>query len=339
MPIRQLIRFGLAGTLNTAVAYLAFALLLFLGLHYTLATLIGGAAGLTVGYYTTGGFVFGHSGGNRWLRFIATFAVIYLLNIGVQHFLRRHLDPYLSGALGTFASLLASFALNKWFVFRPGPAHPSEYDDAYAHAQIARSRNPLRRLVRAYYLRDIVRHVEGPAVDVGCGSGDLLSRLPDGSLGLEINPAAVAYARSIGLRVDLYDPESDGYRFEMLPPHRYRTVLFTHVLEHLDNPAQALQAVFDAASRTGIERVVVTLPCERGFAFDPTHRTFVDESYLRDRGLLGRSDFSPLVVQRFPVDLRWLGRIYTFLELRVVFQRQVPNPRLPDRGVSTPPGP
>lgn len=65
MPIRQLIRFGLAGILNTAVAYLAFALLLYLGLHYTLATLIGGTAGLIVGYCTTGGFVFGHSGGNR----------------------------------------------------------------------------------------------------------------------------------------------------------------------------------------------------------------------------------------------------------------------------------
>jgi putative flippase GtrA len=339
MPIRQLIRFGLAGILNTAVAYLAFALLLFLGLHYTLATLIGGAAGLIVGYYTTGGFVFGHCGDNRWLRFIATFAVIYFLNIGVQYFLRRYLDPYLSGALGTFASLLASFALNKWFVFRPAPARPSEYDDAYARAQIARSRDPLRRLVRAYYLRDIVRHVEGPAVDVGCGSGDLLARLPDGSLGLEINPAAVAYGRSIGLHVDLYDPESDGYRFEMLPPHKYRTVLFTHVLEHLDNPEQVLEAVFDAAPRTGIERVVVTLPCERGFAFDPTHRTFVNEPYLRDRGLFCRDDFSPLVVRRFPVNLRWLGRIYTFLELRVVFQRNVSDPRLPDRGMPTPPNP
>ena len=317
---QQLTRFGLAGAVNTAVAYLVFALLLFLGIHYTLATLLGGITGLVVGYHTTGGFVFRYRGESRWLRFIAAFIVIYLLNIGTQRALRPHLDPYLSGAIGTLVSVLVSFALNRWFVFR-ADKQPDGYSENYARIQIRRSQNPLRRLVRAYYLRDIVRYVEGPSIDVGCGAGDLLARLPAGSLGLEINPAAVAYGRSRGLNVDLYDPATDGYRLETVPPNTYRTILFTHVLEHLEDPGSALEAVFESSERTGIRRVVVTLPCERGFRFDVTHRTYVDEAYLRQRGLLSRADFVPLVMRRFPLNFRWLGKIYTFHELRVVFQR------------------
>ena len=318
--IRQLIRFGLAGAINTGVAYLVFALLLFMGVHYTIATLLGGVAGLVVGYYTTGGFVFRYRGETRWLRFIGVFIVIYLLNISVQKLLRPYLDPYLSGAGGALASMLVSFVLNRFLVFRP-VERPADYGDSYASVQIERSRNPLRRLVRTYYLRDIVRHVEGPAIDVGCGAGDLLALLPAGSLGLEINPAAVAYGRSIGLNVDLYDPETDGYRFEMIPPETYRTVLFTHVLEHLDEPGRALEAVFESAGRTGVRRIVITVPCQKGFRFDSTHRTYVDEIYLRQQGLLSRQDFSPVVMRWFPINWCWLGRLYTYHELRVVFER------------------
>ncbi|GMU46712.1 MAG: hypothetical protein AMXMBFR26_14940 [Porticoccaceae bacterium] len=318
--IGLLTRFGIAGAINTSMAYLVFALLVFLGIHYTVATFLGGIAGLVVGYYTTGGFVFRYRGETRWLRFISVFIVIYLLNISVQKLLRPHLDPYLSGACGALVSMLMSFMLNRSFVFRSAE-QPTGYGETYASIQIRRSRNPLRRLVRAYYLRDIVRYVEGPAIDVGCGAGDLLALLPVGSLGLEVNPAAVAYGQSIGLNVELYDPEADRYRFDMIPRGRYRTILFTHVLEHLDEPGRALKTVFESASRTGIRRIVITVPCQRGFRFDSTHRTYVDETYLRQQGLLCRQDFVPVVMCWFPINWRWLGSLYTYHELRVVFER------------------
>lgn len=324
-PIRQLMRFGLAGAFNTTVAYVVFALLLYLGMHYALATFLGGLAGLVVGYRTNSRFVFGHRGESRWLRFFSVFLLVYLLNISIQRLLHPYLDPYLSGGVATAASFLVSFALNRRFVFGADDESPLGYGEAYAQVQIGRSRNPLRRLVRAYYLRDIVRYVEGPAIDVGCGTGDLLALLPEGSLGLEINPAVVAYGRSIGLKVEPYDPATDGYRLDMVPPNTYETVLFTHVLEHLEDPGLALATVFESSPRTGIRRVVLTLPCERGFRFDPTHRTYVDEAYLRERGLLSRTDFSPVVIRRFPLNLRWLGRVYTFHELRVVFLRNGPD--------------
>ena len=50
------------------------------------------------------------------------------------------------------------------------------------HYQLDRS--PLRKLLRRPYLRAAAGFVEGAAVDLGCGVGELLSRLPAGSMGL-----------------------------------------------------------------------------------------------------------------------------------------------------------
>ena len=319
--IRQLFLYGLVGMANTATAYAVFALLLYCRVHYALATFIGGVAGLTLGFRLTGRVVFRQRQGS-FLRYLMVFAVAYALNVAIQYKLSGRINGYAAGAVATAACFLLSFLLNRAFSFAAEePRKPESYDADYAGVQIQRSRNPLRRLVRLFYLKDILRHVPGPALDFGCGAGDLLALLPAGSKGLEINASAVEYCRARGLDAELYDPEADGYRLLEVEEGRFAAVLLTHVLEHLERPDLALESLFQACDRLGIQRVILTVPCAKGFKFDPTHRTFVDREYLEEHGLWEGPLFRPSYWGFFPLDVAWVGRYYTFHELRVVFDR------------------
>ena len=198
---------------------------------------------------------------------------------------------------------------------------PDRFNEEYAAIQVRRSRNPLRRLVRYWYLSDILKHLNGPGIDFGCGAGDLLARMPVGSIGLEINPVAVDYCRGRGLDAHLYDPEKDAYQLGEIRSGTYKCVVFTHVLEHLESPDDVLRCVMRSCKRIGVSRVVITQPCEKGFKFDKTHRTFVDPAYFSEKGLYEAEGFRVSSEYRFPLNVKWLGSYYTFHEWRVVFDR------------------
>ena len=116
--LSQMIRFGLVGVVKTLAAYAVFALLLWCGMHYAVATLLGGLFGMFVGFRLTGRYVFKNSDSRRWVRFALVFAMMYALNLGVQTLLRPHLNPYYAGAFATAVCFLVSFFLNRCFVFR-----------------------------------------------------------------------------------------------------------------------------------------------------------------------------------------------------------------------------
>ncbi len=116
--LSQMIRFGLVGVVNTLTAYAVFALCLWFGVHYALATLIGGLSGMIIGFRLTGRFVFRNTDSRRWVRFTLVFAMMYALNLWVQTLLRPHVNPYVAGAFATLVSFLISFFLNRCFVFR-----------------------------------------------------------------------------------------------------------------------------------------------------------------------------------------------------------------------------
>jgi putative flippase GtrA len=319
----QLFRFGLVGAANTLLSYAVFALCLLAGLHYAAATLFGGLAGMLLGFKLTGSLVFGNRDHRRFLRFVAVFLGLYLLNVAIQRSLQGRVSPYAAGAIATVACFLLSFALNRCFVFRlEMDNRPQDYGEDYAGVQIRRSRNPLRRWVRHYYLNDILRHVQGPSVDFGCGAGDMLAMLPPGSMGLEINPAAVDYCKARDLQALRYDPEMDRFQLLDLPPGRFTTFLATHVLEHLADPAVALKLLLRACARLGIRRVILTLPCEKGFLFDRTHLTYVDAAYFEANGLYDCEGFTRTQAGYFPLNGKWLGKYYTFHEFRVVLDRR-----------------
>ena len=196
------------------------------------------------------------------------------------------------------------------------------FDEAYAEEQLRRSRHPLRRLVKGFYLRNILREVSGPAIDFGCGAGQLLERLPTGSVGLEVNPALVRTLQARRLNAVQYDAAADNLALSGLQPGRYSTFVMAHVLEHFDDAAGALRALLRACRRLDVERFVLVVPGWKGYQSDATHKTFVDFGYLRREGLLACEGYALKTARHFPLDVESLGRHFVFHELTAVLQRQ-----------------
>lgn len=117
----QLLRYLIAGVLNTLLAYSLFAVAIYMGLHYALAVLLGGVLPLLTGYHAQRRYVFMCRSRNRLPRFLAAFLLVYLVNVGIlKMLLASDLtgNAYASGAVALVPSVLLSFLLNKYLVFR-----------------------------------------------------------------------------------------------------------------------------------------------------------------------------------------------------------------------------
>jgi len=117
---RRFGRFIAVGVLNTAFGYCSYALLLFAGLHYALASFIATVAGVLFNFRTTGRLVFGNRDGSRLWRFIAVYLLQYGLSVGVLRLLvSAGLSAYVAGAVLILPLAAVSFAANRAFVFGP----------------------------------------------------------------------------------------------------------------------------------------------------------------------------------------------------------------------------
>lgn len=195
----------------------------------------------------------------------------------------------------------------------------ASYNEEYTRCQAERS--VLRRLVRRFYLRHTLRYVGGKAVDFGCGVGSLLTLLPPGSIGYEINEATVRHCRERGLDVRLYRPEVDRYRFEDCRRGEFSTFIMVHVLEHLELPQDVLRTVMGSCLRLGIGRVIVVVPGRKGFRHDETHRTFVDRDYIDSHGMRELEGYRIVHEGYFPIPLSRAGSFFTHNEYMMVYDR------------------
>lgn len=193
------------------------------------------------------------------------------------------------------------------------------YGKGYTNYQLDRSR--FRKIVRHFYLESAARKVRGPTVDFGCGVGELLRRLPPGSIGLEINPVSVEHCRRQGLAASVYDGDDDQWALATLAPDQgLQSLVISHVLEHLHQPMEKLASLLAACQRLGISRVLVVVPGARGYASDATHRTFVDLPMLSDAKITAGTDFRLHNHQYFPGNVRVLGQLFPHHELQVVYR-------------------
>ena len=193
------------------------------------------------------------------------------------------------------------------------------FDAVYLERQVKRS--GLRRLVRQFYLRRHRRLCCGPTLDFGCGAGDLLALLPQGSAGFEINPHAVAHARAHGLEIVSFGADADAPDLPGIAPGRFETLFCGHVLEHLDDPSVIARRLLDAAHARRIARVVFVVPGHRGFQHDGTHRQFVTRARFEREGLIDPPGWRLREVSYFPGNARWLGDYLTHHELTIVHER------------------
>lgn len=92
-------------------------------------------------------------------------------------------------------------------------------------------------------------------LDLGCGTGLILSQLPSGSVGLDINPYAVEMAKRHAPQAELVigDAENVPVRDGV-----FSTIICTEVLEHLPNHERALQEIRRTLTAKG--RLIGSVP-------------------------------------------------------------------------------
>ena len=193
---------------------------------------------------------------------------------------------------------------------------------AQEYFEYLHQRGWLRRIIRNIYLRDIQSYCFGKTIDFGCGVGELLAMLPEGSTGFEVNEVAVNYCKAQGLDVRLYEPEQDSYEFKMIEKGVYSCFTMNHVLEHLENSNTIIEKIFERCEALGFQRLVFTVPGIKGYQSDDTHRTFIDRQYFENHNLLNHPNFSLAASKYFPVNSKTFSRYFTHNELRLIFDRR-----------------
>lgn len=122
MARHRFVRFLAVGMLNTLFGYGCFVLLLYVGLHYTMALLLGTVLGVLFNFKTTGSLVFGVRDNRLLARFVGTYAVIYACNVvAIELLLRTGLSAQVAGAVLLLPMAALAFVINRKFVFPAAP--------------------------------------------------------------------------------------------------------------------------------------------------------------------------------------------------------------------------
>lgn len=169
-----------------------------------------------------------------------------------------------------------------------------------------------RCLIRKLYLKDVVRHLNGKLLDVGCGAGELLAVYPT-SFGSDLNSMLVKYCHESGHLAVIADCNA-------LPfvPASFDSLVMSNLLEHLEDPLMALKEAARLLKAGGV--LVVTVPYEAGFKYDPTHITWLEADKLKE--LARRAELMLEKLYSFPFGGRILGKFLYFYELRAVLRKQ-----------------
>jgi len=116
---KKFIKFLAVGGLNTIFGYSVYALLLFIGMHYSIAVFLSTVLGVLFNFKTTGGLVFNNSKNSLIFKFVGIYCVIYIINVfflGIFNSIKFNM--FLAGAVLIFPMALLSFILNKNLVFK-----------------------------------------------------------------------------------------------------------------------------------------------------------------------------------------------------------------------------
>lgn len=80
-----------------------------------------------------------------------------------------------------------------------------------------------------------------PIIDIGCGTGLILRKLPQCSIGLDINPWAIEMARKHAPNSELVIADAENIPFRS---SSFYTVVCTEMLEHVPSPELALNEIY-----------------------------------------------------------------------------------------------
>jgi len=116
----KFIRFVLIGGVNTVFGYSAYAFFIYLGINYQIAIPLSTICGILFNFKTTGSIVFENKNNKLFLKFLAVYGFIYLVNINLYKLLLVRIGdrPYAIQALLLPVIVVLSFMLNKFLVFK-----------------------------------------------------------------------------------------------------------------------------------------------------------------------------------------------------------------------------
>jgi putative flippase GtrA len=123
------LRFVIVGVANTAFSYSTYALFLYLGLNFKIASLLSLIIGIVVSFKTQGSLVFKNKDNTLAFRFIVAWLVIYPITIFlISMFIRLGFSSYAAGALCLPFNVALSYVTQKYFVFRKKTAQQHAAD-------------------------------------------------------------------------------------------------------------------------------------------------------------------------------------------------------------------
>jgi len=115
----QVLRFGVVGILNTIFSYSIYALGIYLGLTYYVASLISMIVGVMVSFATQGRLVFRAQLKGRFPSYLLMWLLLYLVNVGtIRWLLTFDLNQYVAGLIAAIPVVIASFVLQKFIIFK-----------------------------------------------------------------------------------------------------------------------------------------------------------------------------------------------------------------------------
>jgi SAM-dependent methyltransferase len=127
--------------------------------------------------------------------------------------------------------------------------------------------------------------------EIGSGTGNgILGAYPKQVVGFEINPLAVTYCKNNNLDVHLVAenapyPAQDG---------AFDACVLDNVLEHIPEPAFVLQECARIThDKAGL---IIAVPGDKGFAFDPDHKKHYREAELKNLS----PDWQPIKIFSLP---------------------------------------
>lgn len=184
----------------------------------------------------------------------------------------------------------------------------TDYDEYFVRL---RSRKRVGLWYRNLWLYPrICRYLSGKVLDIGCGIGDMVRYRPE-TVGVDVNPKAVAFCLSQGLQVHQMQPDrlpcSNG---------EFDGATLDNVLEHLASPEALLGEIYRVLRRGG--KLVIGVPGECGFASDPDHKHHYSEADLV-RCLRG-SGFELVHIFHEPFRSRLLDRRFRYYAIYGVFR-------------------
>ena len=142
-----------------------------------------------------------------------------------------------------------------------------------SYARYLRKRKKIRVLVYRFFIYPrLNRYLRGRVLDVGCGIGDFLA-FRKNTVGIDVEPENVQWCRQRGLDAHLI--QGGKYPFDDAV---FDGGIMDNVLEHIFDPRSSLMELHRVLKNGA--PVIVGVPGERGYAYDPDHKRYYDAQSL-----------------------------------------------------------